>query len=643
MSIYTSLLTAGTNSHPETSENFNGVATDFVTPGVVGSFTSYNGASASTGPYAVTAQGSPNMTVAVASGIAWVMATPASQGSQSLRVKNTASANVTISANSSGSTKYDWVYIQVDPTKAANPAVDASDVSTLVTSRSSSNTTDNGTPPTYGYNIAVVTVANGASSITNGNISDRRVAANLSSLNSSATTGWTNLGNVPNTVVFNGNRSYTLTFNGTNLTSTLSPGARLMTVRTVAAPTQCTNLNGTTQYYTKTSPAGMAQTDSITIMQWLKPSVYQLGIMQSKTATPGTDGWRLYMDVGGVITVNGNGRYASSYQSLPLNKWVHVAVTLSMSTSTVNMYIDGVSVPSSALNGSGSSFTSAGNYSIGATSSGTNPFAGEIAQAAVFSSVLSQSTIQSYMSQSFVGTESTLISAYSFNNTINDLNSSNANNLTANGSVVATSADSPFGGQANGTISSTYDYGIAQSVTFSTNTTIVVQCPEGCTIPTTGGVSSVSYSVVGVPYGFPRQAGKYRLEAIYRVSTNKTSGITSATWTNFNVQITIPQGCWIGGYQVEAAASYGSSGPVSQTTLSTTNNGQSDARFGALLPYSPNGNTQTEANVSVREEIINGALTPWYFNMYTNAASPSGFYVSNDAPVSFLFAENAYL
>jgi hypothetical protein len=179
MSIYTSLLAAGTNSHAETSENANAMATDFVTGGVVGAITNTSGVAPSTGAFAVNAQGSPNMTVAVSSGVAWLAATPSSQNSQNLRVRNTASANVTISSNSSGSTKYDWVYISIDAAKAANPAVDASDVATLVTSRSSSSSSDNGTPPTYGLLLAVVTVSNGAASITNGNIADRRVNASV--------------------------------------------------------------------------------------------------------------------------------------------------------------------------------------------------------------------------------------------------------------------------------------------------------------------------------------------------------------------------------------------------------------------------------------------------------------------------------
>lgn len=175
MALTVSVLQGGTNSHATTSEEVNHLATDFVSEGVVGAITNTAGVAPATGAFAVNAQGTPDMTVAVSAGVCYVTATPTSGNSQLLRVKNSASANVTISANSTGGTRYDWVYVKIDPDKAKDPAVDASDVATLVTSRSTSNTTDNGTPPTYGTLLAVVTVANGASSITNGNIADSRV------------------------------------------------------------------------------------------------------------------------------------------------------------------------------------------------------------------------------------------------------------------------------------------------------------------------------------------------------------------------------------------------------------------------------------------------------------------------------------
>lgn len=183
MTLTVSILQGGVNSHETVSEEVNFHATDFFTEGVVGAITNTSGVAPATGAFAVNAQGTPDMTVAVTAGAAYVTATPTSGNSQLLRVKNSASENVTIAANSTGGTRYDWVYIKIDADKAKDPAVDASDVATLVTSRSTSATTDNGTPPTYGYPIAVVTVANGAVSITNGNIADARTLANGGYLN----------------------------------------------------------------------------------------------------------------------------------------------------------------------------------------------------------------------------------------------------------------------------------------------------------------------------------------------------------------------------------------------------------------------------------------------------------------------------
>ena len=187
MSLTVSVLQGGTNSHETSSEEVNAIATDFVSEGVVGAITNTSGVAPATGGFAVNAQSTPDMTVAVSAGTAYVTGTPTSGNSQTVRVKNSASANVTIAANSTGGTRYDWVYIKLDPDKMKDPASDASDVATLTTSRSTSASTDNGTPPTYGYPIAVVTVANGASSITNGNITDARISTGATPSDSSVT------------------------------------------------------------------------------------------------------------------------------------------------------------------------------------------------------------------------------------------------------------------------------------------------------------------------------------------------------------------------------------------------------------------------------------------------------------------------
>lgn len=177
-----SVLTGGTNNHTETAENVNALATDMLADGVVGAISATSGVAPTTGSFAVNAQGTPNMTVRVSAGQAYVTGTPTSGNSQRVRVSMATYEDVTIAANSTGGTRYDHLYIKLDPDKLKDPAVDASDVATLVTSRSTSSSTDNGTPPTYGYKLAVVTVSNGASSIANANIADSRAEAGVNGL-----------------------------------------------------------------------------------------------------------------------------------------------------------------------------------------------------------------------------------------------------------------------------------------------------------------------------------------------------------------------------------------------------------------------------------------------------------------------------
>lgn len=182
-----SILTGGSNNFETTAEHLNYGATDFISDGVVGAIANTSGVAPATGGLACNAQGTPNMTVAVTAGVAYVTATPTGQASQRLRAA-IAAQNVTISSNSTGGTRYDWIYVVINATNANNPNVSGSNVASLVASRSTSSSSDNGTPPTYGYHIATVTVANGASSITNGNIADTRTQAGATVTNVSYAT-----------------------------------------------------------------------------------------------------------------------------------------------------------------------------------------------------------------------------------------------------------------------------------------------------------------------------------------------------------------------------------------------------------------------------------------------------------------------
>lgn len=319
----------------------------------------------------------------------------------------------------------------------------------------------------------------------------------------------------PSTVTYNGNRSYNLQFNGTDLTGVLSEGMRLRTTRTVLPQTQVTSLNGTNQYWSKTAPAGMTFTDDFTAGAWVKLTSYpaSASTVMSRYSLAG-GGWQFRVESTGQVAIQGLGpssnpnEIATTFQSLPLNKWVHIVATLDMSGNISNTYIDGVSVPNLYNQvGGGTVLTQSGNLEIGSANGGIQLFPGKIAQVFVSSSILTQAQVRSIYSQGITPADVTalnIISAYSFNGNATDLNTTNANNLTANGSVTATNADSPFSTGTGTNLTSGFDYAIVMSKpVFATNTTMTVSVPEGCAIPTSGGVSAVVYSSQFAPFGFP--------------------------------------------------------------------------------------------------------------------------------------------
>lgn len=472
-------------------------------------------------------------------------------------------------------------------------------------------------------------------------------AANFLQSGGAGAEGWTLGLPTPNTVTYNGNRSYDLVFNGDDITDTVSPGMRLRTTRTVAAPTQCADLEaGSNQYFSKSSPAGMTFTDDFTCMAWVKLESYAIGGIISRY--DGSNGWIFNVNASGQMEMFADGadnQLVRSYQSLPLNKWVHVAATMDMNNMANSvMYIDGVLVPSTDVSGAGTSLTQAGNLNIGAYN-GANFFDGKIAQAALFSSVLSAGTIRSYMSQGLAGTETNLVSAYSFNGAITDLNTTNANNLTASGAAVATNADSPFGTQASGSISSTLDYAIIQKATFSTNTTLTVQVPEGNTIPTSGGVSAVAYSTQKAPYGMPVAKWKWRMEAINQTQQTQAAPVIN-TWYNLNVSIIAPVGEWSVSYKAGVQGTSSAATDVdTKVTLSTANNSESDKSFTSWQYLAPTGGGASPTMVSTLRgdgSLVLSSSASYYLNISRGGANTS-LLLRGDIVTTTISLENAYL
>jgi len=642
MSLVTSIQRGGSSNHETTSEEANGVYTDFVSQGVLGTIANTSGVAPATGAYAVNAQGTPDMTVAVTAGTAYVTATPSTQASQTFRVVNSASANVTIAANSSGSTKYDWIYLKLDATNLNNPNVAGDDAATLVASRSSSISSDDGTPPTYGILLAIVTVSNGAVTITNGNIKDSRTQASIGA-STSDSTGWFNLGATPNTITALGNRSYTVVFNSNDLTDTVSAGMKLRLTRTVSAPTQCADLEASSsQYFSSASAglAGMTFTDDFTLAGWINPESYTEGGIVTRTNTT-TAGFDFRMKSTGQlqyigITSSGNARNRTTYESVSLSKRTHVAVTVDHSAGSIIFYKDGVVIPhASSDSGTSNSITQGGDLNIGAIA-GATFFDGKLAQVSVHNAVLSAAQVKAMMSQTIDSSSPSIVSGFTCNGSLLDVNTTNNNDLTANGGALMTNVDSPFGNYLGGTL----DYAIITKTAFSTNTTLTVQVPEGCAIPTSGGVSAVAYSTQDTPYLFPRDKARWRLSTLFRTAVTPTSSATYVTMFSGAIKLSAPVGCWeigqkCGGYyNVTTVTVNFALSPVALTGMTTTQGAdQTKVIVRTLSPV--NGVAYTTAgNISDGYNLT--AVTD--FIMYSLGATTSAGMDGTQTPAE-LFAE----
>lgn len=479
------------------------------------------------------------------------------------------------------------------------------------------------------------------SKLVDGTVTEAKLASILKN-------GWFSLGYTPSAIVHNGNRSYTLTFSGQDLTGTLSPKMRLKLPRTVAAPTRCTSLNGTNQYWSKSSPAGMTFTDDFTVSAWIKvssyPSAGNFGTIASRYN--GTSGWNFYLDSSGRLVIegknagSGNVSYANTYQSIPLNKWVHVAGQLDMSsftasTTTSYLMIDGLDVPVQVnrLGTNPTALIQAGNLEIGSQNGGTNFFNGKIAQLAIYSAKVTQATIKASMNQTLAGTETSLISAYSFDNSFNDLNTTNANNLTSNNSAAATNTDSPM----NST-----EYAIVSSISFSADTTVVVQVPEGYALPTSGGVSSVSFALVDEPLGFPSAENKWTIEYINQADLETVSPV-SGTWYNNGGVLQVPIGAWNLGYQATFFG-YKASAFSMKGTLSTANNSESDKFYTVHCNgFSDGGNFTALVMANRSRPVTVSSMTPYYLNVKTDTASSSAVGVRGDLSPTYIVVKYAYL
>lgn len=607
--------------------------------------------SGSTAGLNVYQNGTPNMTVLVAPGSA--ILTKNTVSSVIAEVKSATS--VTISTANASNPRIDTIIIYEDTAAAITPYIvdgaggrfklasvvgTAAASPTVLSDAAIQTEIGAGKPWTR---LADVTVAALTTTIINSNIADKRAPI----ATAGATDGFTQLAVAPTVVTNNGQRSIDLSYAGVNYTDRLSKGMRLRIPRTVAAPTQSTSLNGTNQFWNDTTVAGMTFTDDFVSGAWVKLSSYPSGTVGIVSRFNGTSGWSLLLLATGQVQIIGwnasgsNYSLATSYQSLPLNKWVHVAAQLDMSaftatTTTSYVMFDGVDVPTLVARAgtNPTALIQAGNLEVGTYNAG-GFFPGKIAQAFVSSAKITQANIRTFMNApltSALCTTHSIVSAYAFDGNGNDINTTNANNLTAQASATATNADSPFNANAYGII-------MNDPLFSGGNTTCNVQTPEGYPIPN-ATLGTSSYSSVKVPYGFPASDDKWVIETV--VLSQVSSATTANTWVNTSgIQIRVPIGSWKLGYSVWAQYNPSASAAFDMyVSLSTSSTSESNKRMtsGAATAVTAPALSTTQN----KEQSL--AVTTEQINYILQKAVQSGTaYLRGDFGDNTLYAKNALL
>jgi len=357
---------------------------------------------------------------------------------------------------------------------------------------------------------------------------------------------WSDLTPTVSTVTNNGNRSYDLGFTST-LASLLSPGMRVEITKSVAGNGYMGGLlNGSSHYFTKTTPSGTLGTitNNFTLEAVYEPTTYALGMIEGRGDATANNGIWLRMENTGQVSFgvfNGGGsnyRFFTTVQSLPLNKKTHI--TASWTSGTVVIYFDGVTVALLPVLTAGTAPTTAGtggDWSVGRMGAYASQYAaGYVSNCAVFDAVLSSATVKQHGTFQLLGSETSCIGAWSLDNTAND-QSSAGNNLTATGGV-GYSVKSPHGTLSSG-VDTLKAIGLVTAIATSTAT---IQVPEGCTIPTSGGIASVAYSIGACPFGFTRDKGRWEVVLLVKANIYQAAVTSGTTYNPGGIYMIKPAG-----------------------------------------------------------------------------------------------------
>lgn len=446
---------------------------------------------------------------------------------------------------------------------------------------------------------------------------------------------WTTLATVPSVASSNGQKSYTFTYPAVDYTDRLQVGTKLRIPRSVTAPTQSFSFSsGGSQYASKTSPSGFVFTDNFTCEAWIYITNY-LNDMVIESRFDGSNGFRFRtVSTTGQILMEGfnagNARQVLSYQSVPLNQWVHIAATFNLGGNLGHIYMYGADVPT-AISGSPTSIVQGGSLQIGAANS-TTFFNGQIADPRIWNVVRTQQQINDNMSKQLVGNETNLVSYYKTYGAWTD-STTNANTLTASGGALNNYAANPF---------NAIEFGVVVSPpSFSTNTTVIIYTGNKYSVPNET-LGSTSYSSVATPFGFSRVKQDWSIETLLRSQTSTVINTTTAPLTG--AQLIIPIGRWtmsLRGYILATS----SARAFLNTTVgisSVTNSFTQDKLLGA-----PNGSSVSAAEVDGYINLTGGDTTlisqTTHYLVSKTGGNDTIYYGASQSGITIMLAECPYI
>ena len=415
---------------------------------------------------------------------------------------------------------------------------------------------------------------------------------------------WNVLPVIPTVISNNGQKEHVIRYTGVDYTPTIGVGAKLRIPRTGVTPTTSMNfVAASSQYAQKASPTGLIYTTTYSMETMVNLTSYPAANMGLIGRYDGTNGAVLHVvATTGQLALNAGGAtFQTSYQSIPLNKDVHVAGTFA--SGTFVLYIDGVAVPSYKT-GSATSITQAGNLQLGAYNS-TAFLDGRLSNARIWSTTRTAAEIRDNANKETPTSTTGLVAHFKGNSSWNDT-STNANHLTAVGGAVNNFAAHPY---------SAVEYAISTKVQYTGgNTDVTIFTGNGCLPQETLGATS--YSGLGRPFGFPASRTKWVVKSTFKTQQSLGSGTSGVWYHGGGVRLTIPSGEWDVAYKAPGQITSGSTNYVGvNMTFSNTNSTELNADFTTVGAVIGAANTEvTSTHVINDTPLIVPTLAEYFLN-----------------------------